>query len=266
MINELDELMQNKEFTEAYADVLQLLKETKQAAIRAAKAKSAFLANISHELRTPMNAVMGFAQMLNNTPLTDTQKDYVSVILDSGLKLQSFINDLLELSNFETGKVEFNPVPINIHGFVSDIWNEYEQRFIAKELQVHSDIPASSILVKTDKRMLRRVLSSILDNALKFTEQGSVRLQCLLRSEDNDSIRLHLEVADTGIGIHPDRLHGIFNLFEQADDSPTRRYGGTGLGLGLCKRIVNYLNGSITVESEPNVGSRFIVSLPVNLP
>jgi signal transduction histidine kinase len=253
------------DFEEGFDHILEMLKETKDALQRANQAKSAFLANLSHEIRTPMNAIMGFAQMLQKSDLNESQQDYVNVILESGYRLQSFINDLLDLANYELGKVSINATECRVDECVGDIWNEFLPRIREKHLLPHAVCPAQENLVLIDRQVLRRILESLLDNALKFTSTGSISLECAYQPLGEDKLEIMLFVTDTGIGISADRLPGIFNAFEQADSGVSRRHGGTGLGLGLCKRMVNHLGGTISVTSEPGIGSRFTVRLPLQL-
>ncbi len=253
------------DFEEGFDHILEMLKETKEALLRANQAKSVFLANLSHEIRTPMNAIMGFAQMLQQSELNDNQKDYVQVILDSGHRLQSFINDLLDLANYEMGKVSVNATECRVDECIGDIWKEFVPRITAKNLLPHAVCPTWESPVLVDRQMLRRIMESLLDNAVKFTSTGSISLECQYQPQADAVLDLLVFVTDTGIGISAERLPGIFNVFEQADSGITRRHGGTGLGLGLCKRMVNHLGGSISVSSEPGIGSRFTVRLPLQL-
>lgn len=251
------------EYVEALEHVLALLKETKESTRRANQAKSAFLANISHEIRTPMTAIMGFAQMLKYTHLDETQRDHVDVILESGAKLLSFINDLLELSNLELGKVEVKLLPCDPSQLLQQVWSEYLPRITEKDLIAELIFPQDLPEIETDPRMLHRVLDSILENAVKFTDHGSISMECDIDSIPGEGEKLRICVSDTGIGIAQERVHSIFNLFEQADNSVTRRYGGIGMGLGISQRIVKIMGGRITVESEHKKGSSFHVCIPV---
>lgn len=253
------------DFEEGFDHILEMLKETKEALRRANQAKSVFLANLSHEIRTPMNAIMGFAQMLQQSDLSESQQDHVKVILDSGHRLQSFINDLLDLANYEMGKVSMNATECRVDECILDLWNMYEPLIKEKNLMPHFVCPELNIPVLIDRQILRRILESLLNNAVKFTSTGTVSLECQFQPMDDDKMDMIAYVTDTGIGISQDRLPGIFNLFEQADSGITRRHGGTGLGLGLCKRMVNHIGGSVSVSSEPGLGSRFTVRIPLQL-
>ncbi|MDP2172842.1 MAG: ATP-binding protein [Candidatus Cloacimonadaceae bacterium] len=257
-------LFAHEEYGEAFEHVLKLLKETKESNLRANQAKSAFLANISHEIRTPMNAIMGFAQMLKQSGLNDTQKDHVEVILDCGAKLLCFINDLLELSNLELGKVEINSLPCDPVKLLSQVWDEHLPRIKTKKLKGELILPQDLPQILLDRRMFRRVLNSILENAVKFTESGFISMNCSVFEDTDQCVKLLVSISDTGIGIAEESVHGIFNLFEQADNSITRHYGGLGMGLGLSQRIVKFMGGRITVVSEPEKGSCFHVCIPVS--
>jgi len=239
-----------------------VLVEARDAAQKANVAKSAFLANMSHEIRTPMNAILGFAQMLKTTNLNDVQADFANVIIDSGYKLLSIINDILDLSNLEVGKTQVTPSECSVDQIVNKIWTQYRPIIAAKnivpELFVQDDIP----LLMIDIEKVTRVLLSILSNAVKFTETGRITFQTSYREISDIMGELTFRVSDTGIGISEDKLGAIFNIFEQVDNSITRRYGGMGMGLGLSAKIVKILDGAISVQSNVNQGAEFTISIP----
>lgn len=231
--------------------------QAKEAAEKANRSKSAFLANMSHEIRTPMNAIMGFAQMLKHTSQTEEQRDYTSVILDSGHKLLSIINDVLNLANLEIGKTKTSTNQCSLSQVLDKLWLQFKPIIIAKGItpiiNIRTDIPT----VYTDSDKIERILNSLLSNAVKFTDAGFIELRLNYHNLRKGVIEVVIDVIDSGIGINPDKIEAIFDIFEQADNTITRRYSGMGLGLGLTARIVKTLGGEITVNSEVAIGSAF---------
>ncbi|MDD2331328.1 MAG: response regulator, partial [Candidatus Cloacimonetes bacterium] len=238
------------------------LVEAKNAAQKANVAKSAFLANMSHEIRTPMNAIMGFAQMLRKTNLSDDQRDFADVIIDSGYKLLSIINDILDLSNLEVGKTQLALREGSIDQLVTKLWQQYRPIISAKNIEPELILGQSIPILMMDTDKLTRVLNSILSNAVKFTEQGKICFEVSCQHLQNHRIDLTFRITDSGIGISDDKLGAIFNIFEQVDNSITGRYGGMGLGLGLSARIVKMLGGTIEVDSAVNIGTTFTIRIP----
>ncbi|MFT6047992.1 MAG: signal transduction histidine kinase/CheY-like chemotaxis protein, partial [Arenicella sp.] len=223
---------------------------------QAAHAKADFLATMSHEIRTPMNGVLGTAELLNVTSLTVTQKEYVDTILRSGNLLLTIINEILDFSKLEAGKVELEIVPFDLEHLLHQIL-EVMGRSLTKNIELILDYPATIPNVfRGDPSRLSQVFFNLVDNAIKFTERGSVTI--VVRFEGQT---LSVEIRDTGIGITEEQKKTLFRSFNQADTSTTRKYGGTGLGLAISKNLINLMNGEITIESEYGKQTNFIITL-----
>lgn len=224
----------------------------------AEKTKDAFLANVSHEMRTPLTTIIGVAELALRKDMPAEQREDFERIGNAGRNLSGLINDLLDLAKIAAGRIELETSPFNTRKMIEHIRSMMEPRAEAKELPL--DIQIDSNVDETivgDSLRIEQILLNLLSNAIKFTEQGSVTLRVTQSPSDANHIRLDFEVTDTGIGITPSGMKSLFCPFSQADTSITRRFGGTGLGLALCKRLVELMNGEITVISEPGVGSRF---------
>jgi len=230
--------------------------------INATLAKSTFIANIGHEIRTPMNAIMGFAQMLRNSKLNAQQRDYVDVIIDSGKKLLLIINNLLDLSNLQTGKIVLNPRPCNVQQTTENLWAKYSSQISAKQLNPVLDVSQGIPEVQLDCDKLEKVLDQLISNAIKFTPTGFVALKVSYKNARGSKPMLFIEVSDSGVGIAEERMDSIFDIFEQADNSITRLYEGMGIGLGLARQIVLLMGGSIWCNSTANQGSQFFIEIP----
>ena len=248
-----------REITEAKAREADLAR-AHAAAEAAAQAKSRFLANMSHEIRTPMNGVIGVTQLLAETRLTATQRDYVDTVLDSGRALLRMINDILDLSKLQSGKIAPEDLPFDLRATVDGVLRLLHPAAKTKgldlSLRLAPDLVASH--VRGDQGKLRQILINLIGNALKFTETGGIVVD-IARQADGLTFR----VSDTGIGIAPDRLTTIFDSFTQADDSISRRFGGTGLGLTISAMLAQQMGGAITVESQAGTGSCFALTLPL---
>jgi len=240
------------------------LRLAKEAAATANRAKSEFLANMSHEIRTPLNSVIGFSHLLNSLVEDRTQKQYLNAIVTSGQSLLRLINDILDLSKIEAGRLELQVEPVNIAGVLAEIRQIFSVRVMEKELafqiEIEETIPPSLWL---DETRIRQVLLNLVGNAVKFTDKGHVKLTAhhTPSTRDVSKIDLVLAVADTGIGIPPNQIETIFESFRQQDGQSNRRYGGTGLGLAISRRLVEMMNGSIEVTSVWGEGSAFTVIL-----
>jgi two-component system, sensor histidine kinase and response regulator len=238
------------------------LEAAKEVAEDASRMKSAFLANMSHEIRTPMNAVIGMAYLALRTELSARQRDYVEKIHRAAISLLGIINDILDFSKIEAGKLDIENIEFSLHDVCSNLSTVAGVRATEKGLDLlfdmADDVPARLV---GDPMRLGQVLVNLVSNAIKFTPHGEVRVRCRVAASMPGAVELRFEIQDTGIGMTPEQQGKLFHAFTQADDSTTRKYGGTGLGLAISKRLVEMMGGSITLQSEPGVGSTFGFSI-----
>lgn len=233
-------------------------KVNEEAAKEASKLKSEFLANMSHEIRTPLNGVIGVTGLLTQTHLTDKQKEYVEIIRSSGKLLLTLLNDILDLSKIEAGKLEFETLDFPLLDSIDDVRRALAYMAEKKGLQLNTEISESLPLrVLGDPGRLKQILFNLTSNAIKFTEHGVVTIACYEIYRRHNRTRLRFEVNDTGIGIKKEAMDKMFKSFSQADASTQRKFGGTGLGLSISKNLVERMNGQIGVESQENKGSKF---------
>lgn len=242
----------------ANEDKTEALKFAVAKAEAASVSKSEFLANMSHEIRTPMNGVLGMAQVMQGTDLSEVQKHYVDLMYDSGMALMTVINDILDFSKVESGKMELDPEPFDLHAALESVLALLGSQARDKEVDLIAEIESiRGRVVVGDIGRIRQIVTNLLGNAIKFTSDGYVVVRATVDDVDARLSTVRIEVEDSGIGIPADKLDLIFDKFTQAEGSTTRQFGGTGLGLSICRRIVELMGGEIGVNSDYGKGSTF---------
>ncbi len=242
------------------------LKKARDEAQRMSRSKGEFLANMSHEIRTPMNGIIGTLQLLEDTTLTESQHEYVNVAYKSADALLSILNDILDLSKIEAGKLEFEAIPFDLRDVVNDVVVLHalkaEQMGIYLNSEIDEAVPEK---VVGDPTRMRQVLVNLISNAIKFTSEGGVVVRIKLKLKDEKEVLIRIEVEDTGVGIPTNKHQKLFLAFSQADGSTTRKHGGTGLGLTIVKQLVGMMHGNLGIDSEVGKGSKFWFVIPLGI-
>ena len=235
-----------------------IAEEAKAKALMADKHKSIFLANMSHEIRTPLNGIIGMTEILKQTKLNKTQIEYVDIISFSGSSLVSIINDILDFSKIESGQIQLENINFNLHNKIDDTYkllkHKAENKNLKLDIKIDTSVPT---FIVGDSLRLKQIFINLVNNAIKFTEKGSVVLEVSTVSNDGNTVKLNFNVIDTGIGVSEQGKTKLFKEFSQTDASISRKHGGTGLGLSISKNLAKMMNGDIGVTSEEGKGSIF---------
>ena len=261
----LRKMVQNK--TSELASANRKLMAAKELAEAANQAKSEFLANMSHEIRTPMNAIIGMGDLAWNTDLSPKQREYIGVMRHSSRSLLALLNDILDFSKIEAGQLDLENVPFRLKDLIEDVIDNFRNKVMETQVELIVDVDQRAPTgLRGDPLRLRQVLVNLTGNAFKFTEQGEISILVSVANRLENQVELRFDVSDTGIGIAPAKIESLFEAFTQADSSTSRRYGGTGLGLTICQKLVQLMGGKgVEVESTEGVGSTFSFVLPFRI-